>query len=75
MTKKILLLLVSCLMVLSLIIASCDSESESGGTVTVEGEGQSVSVGGGDDEGDVGETGPTADVKADPDKPKYGGTL
>jgi len=61
MTKKILLLLVSCLMVLSLVIASCGDKEE---TPTTE-----------KPTTNVGETGPTADVVVDENKPQYGGTL
>jgi len=74
MTKKILLLIVSCLMSLSLLIASCDSDTGSTGSVQEEDEGQTISTGG-EDEQDIGETGPVAEVEADSDKPQYGGTL
>jgi len=61
MTKKILLLLVSCLMVLSLVIASCGDKEE---TPTTE-----------KPTTNIGETGPSAEVEVDENKPQYGGTL
>ncbi len=76
MAKKILVLMISCLMVLSLVIASCDTKETSGGTVTEVDKGQTVVVGGEDEEKtDVGTSGPSTTVTADPDKPRYGGTL
>ncbi len=75
MLKKYLLLVISCLMVLSLVIASCTSDTDTGGKVTEVDKGQTVVVSGDDDDGDVGTSGPITTVTADPDKPKYGGTL
>ncbi len=74
MAKKYLVFMISCLMVLSLVIAACDTKT-TGGTVTTDDKGQTVVVGGDDDVKDVGESGPIADVEADTDKPKYGGIL
>ncbi|MFC1946461.1 ABC transporter substrate-binding protein [Chloroflexota bacterium] len=71
MTKKFVWLLVSCLMVMSLLIASCgDTDSEA--TVTTEDEGQTVTVG---DEDEEMTTPGKPSVTVDPDKPKYGGKL
>lgn len=71
MTKKIIWLTISCLMVISLILASCDSP-DTGGKVTTQDTGQSVTVG--KDEEKM--TAPSTPVQtADPDKPKYGGKL
>lgn len=80
MAKKILWCLISCLMVLTLVLASCDTEEDTGGTVTTVGEGQKVTVGADDDKAMDDEeedttkgTATTADK--DPDKPQYGGKL
>ncbi|HEY93569.1 MAG TPA: hypothetical protein G4O15_01350, partial [Dehalococcoidia bacterium] len=72
MTRKIVWLLLSCLMVLTLVLASCE-EADTGGTVTTEDKGQTVTVGG---EEDVG-TGPgtATTVGEEQDKPQYGGRL
>ncbi|MBN2074232.1 MAG: ABC transporter substrate-binding protein [Dehalococcoidales bacterium] len=73
MTKKIVWLLISCLMVISLLISSCGEEDE-GGTVTTQDEGQTVTVGGEEDDAGAGPgTATTADK--DSDKPQYGGRL
>lgn len=73
MTKKIVWLLISCLMVISLLIASC-SETDSTGTVTTQDEGQTVTVGVEEEDIDTGPgTATTADK--DKDKPQYGGKL
>jgi len=73
MTKKIVWLLISCLMVISLLISSCGEEDE-GGTVTTQDEGQTVTVGGGEEDAGAGPgTATTADK--DSDKPQYGGRL
>ncbi|UCD08741.1 MAG: ABC transporter substrate-binding protein [Dehalococcoidales bacterium] len=74
MTKKLVWLLASCLMVISLLIASC-GETESTGTVTTQGEGQTVTVGGGEED-DV-STGPgtATTVGEEQNRPQYGGRL
>ncbi len=71
MAKKIVWLLVSCLMVLSLMIASCSNDGE-GGKVTTDGEGETVKVSTGETPVD---SGPTTSVIADTDKPQYGGRI
>jgi peptide/nickel transport system substrate-binding protein len=71
MAKKIVWLLVSCLMVLSLLIASCDTPDTSG-TVTTEDKGQTVVVG--EEEEEMAQPGKPS-VTVDPDKPVYGGRL
>ena len=72
MIKRVVWLLVSCLMVLILVLASCESETDTGGTVTTEDTGQTVTVGGGDE---TREEPGTPSVTVDPDKPRYGGRL
>ena len=72
MTKKIVWFILSCLMVLTLVLASCAEETDAGGTVTTEDTGQTVTVGGGDDSRE--EPGKPS-VTVDPDKPRYGGRL
>jgi len=81
MAKKILWILISCLMVMTLVLASCSSDNTgSTGSVTSEDEGQTVSTGGGDT-GDTGgtieitEEGPEVTTPTDTSKPQYGGTL
>ncbi len=71
MTKKMLWLLVSCLMVLSLVMASCGGAEETGGTVTEEGTGQTVTVGA--EETTKEEV--TQETAAPSDKPQYGGSI
>lgn len=79
MAKKIVWILISCLMVLTLVLASCDSDGDTGGTVEVEGDTKTVSTGGDDekepDEIDIKETGPEVTEEKDTDRPQYGGTL
>jgi len=70
MAKKIVWLVLSCLMVLSLVMASCGTEETTTGTVTEEGTGQTVSVGE-EEEAAVEEEA----VAAGPEVPQYGGTL
>jgi hypothetical protein len=48
--KRVVWLLVSCLMVLTLVLASCESDTGTGGTVTTEDKGQTVTVGGEEEE-------------------------
>jgi peptide/nickel transport system substrate-binding protein len=72
MIKRVVWLLVSCLMVLTLVLASCESKTDTGGTVTTEDQGQTVTVGG-EDEGMTTPGKPS--VTVDPDKPRYGGRL
>lgn len=74
MTKKIVWLVVSCLMVLSLVIASCGT-TETGGTVTTVGEGQTVSVGAEEEEEELEEPGLATSAGKEIDKPQYGGKL
>ncbi len=73
MTKKIVWFMLSCLMVLTLVLASCE-EADTGGTVTTEDTGQTVTVGG--EEEDV-STGPgTASTAGEEqNRPQYGGRL
>ena len=73
MTKKIVWLLVSCLIVISLLIASC-GEEETGGTVTTEDKGQTVTVGGGEEDAGTG-PGTASTVGQEQNKPQYGGRL
>jgi hypothetical protein len=49
MIKRVVWLLVSCLMVLTLVLTSCESKTDTGGTVTTEDTGQTVTVGGGEE--------------------------
>jgi len=74
MAKKIVWLMVSCLMVISLLMASCSDEGTEGGVVDTN-EGQTVTTGGGDNDLDIGDEGPVTDVEKDTDKPQYGGRL
>ncbi|OGN86965.1 MAG: hypothetical protein A2158_01080, partial [Chloroflexi bacterium RBG_13_46_14] len=67
--KKLVWLFMSCLIVLSLVIASCGTES-TGGTVTQEDTGQKVTIGGEEEKEEVKE-----EAKTDSDIPKSGGTL
>jgi len=69
--KKIVWVVVSCLMTLSLIIASCGGGEETGGTVKEEGTGQTVTVGAEEEEGAAREE----EVEAPSDQPQYGGSL
>ncbi|UCD08744.1 MAG: ABC transporter substrate-binding protein, partial [Dehalococcoidales bacterium] len=72
MTKKIVWFIVSCLMVVTLVLASCAEETDTGGTVTTTDEGQTVTVGSDDETRE--EPGKPS-VMVDPDKPRYGGRL
>jgi peptide/nickel transport system substrate-binding protein len=76
MFKKILWVFVALLMVLSLVMASCEEEQE-GGQVKEEDTGQSISVGGDEESstggGGGGTTGTSNLLSAD--EPKYGGTF
>jgi ABC-type transport system substrate-binding protein len=69
MTKKIMWMVVSCLMVLSLVIASC-GEAETGGTVKEIGTGQTVSVGAEEEAVEQAE-----EVVEATDEPQYGGVF
>ncbi|MBN2238437.1 MAG: ABC transporter substrate-binding protein, partial [Dehalococcoidales bacterium] len=81
MAKKIVWIMISCLMVLSLVLASCDSGDTETGTVTTSGESQKVSVGTEGGEGGTTtvessrDTAPEVSVPKDESKPQYGGTL
>ncbi len=68
MKKKIVWILVSCLMVLSLIIASCGPKEEEEAKITEEG-GQVITTKGEEEEEEEEE------VEAGPEVPKYGGTI
>ena len=68
--KKLVWLFMSCLMALSLLIASCGTK-DTGGTVTQEDTGQKVTIGGEEEKEEVKEE----EDKTDSDVPKYGGTL
>ncbi len=70
MTKKILWLVISCLMVLSLVMASCGG-AETGGTVKEVGTGQTVSVGAEEEVTEKAEQ----EAAAPSDKPQYGGSI
>jgi peptide/nickel transport system substrate-binding protein len=72
--KKIVWLVVSCLMTLSLVIASCGGAEETGGKVTQTGTGQTVTVGGEEKEITT-ETGQEEVVKVSTEAPQYGGTI
>ncbi len=72
MAKKIVWLLVSCLMVLSLVMASCGEAEETGGAVTQEGTGQTVTVGAEEEEEKVVEE---EEVVVPSGEPQYGGTI
>ena len=80
----------SCLMVLTLILASCSNNTEStAGSVSTQDQGQTVTGGGTDTGGtvtttttpssgsdlEVGSSGPEVTVAAETNKPQYGGTL
>jgi peptide/nickel transport system substrate-binding protein len=73
MTKKIIWLVVSCLMALSLVVASCGTEKETGGTVTTEGTGQKIVTG--TEEEKVTDEKEKEEVVVPSDKPQYGGTI
>ena len=69
MRNKIIWTIISSLIVLSLVIASCDT-AENGGTVTQQGTGQTVTTGGEEP------TKPGTETEETPsDKPKYGGSI
>lgn len=69
MIKKSIWILISSLMVLSLVMASCGTD-ETGGTVTQEGTGQTVTTGGEEP------TKPGTETEETPsDKPQYGGSI
>ncbi|UCD09275.1 MAG: ABC transporter substrate-binding protein [Dehalococcoidales bacterium] len=70
MKRKIIWTLVSCLMVLSLVTASCETE-DTRGTVTQEDKGQTVTVGGEEEEKEVEEE----VIEVSTDDPQYGGTI
>ena len=71
MIKRIVWLLISCLMVLTLVLSSCESDTDTGGTVTTEDKGQTVTVSGDEDR----EEPAAPSVTVDPDKPQYGGRM
>jgi peptide/nickel transport system substrate-binding protein len=71
--KRVVWLLVSCLMVLTLVLASCESDTGTGGTVTTEDKGQTVTVGG--EEEEVTQPGTATTVGKEQNKPQYGGRL
>ncbi|MBN2238440.1 MAG: ABC transporter substrate-binding protein [Dehalococcoidales bacterium] len=77
MVKKIVWIMTSCLMVLSMILTSCSSDTGSTGSVTNENEGKTIEHSGVEDNTDldVGEEGPEVIVEKDTTKPQYGGTL
>jgi peptide/nickel transport system substrate-binding protein len=69
--KKAIWSIVSCLMILALVITSCDT-SDTSGTVTEEDKGQTVSIG--DEEEKTTDTG-KEDVQPVTEEPQYGGSL
>ena len=71
--RKVFWVLVSCLMVLSLVIASCATEEAGKGEVTEVGTGQTVTVGAEEEEKEVMEE--EEEGLLSPDVPKYGGTF
>jgi peptide/nickel transport system substrate-binding protein len=74
--RKIIWMLVSCLMVLSLVIASCGPKVEEEAKVTQQGTGQTVTTGG--EEGTINETAKTGaktEEVTSSDKPQYGGSI
>lgn len=73
MVKKLIWLVISCLMVFTLVLASCETTPQ-GGTVTTQDKGQTVSVGGEEEKVDTTKGTATSATK-DPDKPRYGGKL
>jgi peptide/nickel transport system substrate-binding protein len=70
--KKIAWLLVSLMMVLSLVVASCGTE-DTGGTVTQEGKGQTITTGAEEEETEG--KGEEEEVVTSSNEPQYGGTL
>ena len=74
MVKKMVWLVVSCLMALSLIVASCGGEEDTGGTVKTEDKGQTVTTGGDDEGKEMVIEGEKEIIKPSGD-PQYGGTL
>jgi len=82
MAKKIVWIMTSCLMVLTMILASCSDNSGTSGSVSNDNSGQEINTG--SDQGDTGETtddinigdsGPEVTTPVDTSKPQYGGTL
>lgn len=69
MVKKLVWMVISCVMVLSLITASCGTD-DTGGTVTQEDEGQTVTVGTEEEKMDEKE-----ETVVSSDKPEYGGSI
>lgn len=74
MTKKIVWLVISCLMVISLVMASCGGDEDTGGTVKTEDKGQTVTTGGDDEGKEMLVEGEKEIIKPSGD-PQYGGTL
>ncbi|UCD08453.1 MAG: ABC transporter substrate-binding protein [Dehalococcoidales bacterium] len=72
MAKKVIWLVLSCLMVLSLVMVSCGGDEDTGGTVTTTDKGQTVTVGGDDDKTPIDDDKPTIVPSGEP---QYGGTL
>ena len=70
MRRKITWTVISCIMVLSLVIASCGTK-DTGGTVTQEDKGQTVTVGGEEEKTDEKEE----EIPISSDEPQYGATL
>jgi peptide/nickel transport system substrate-binding protein len=79
MAKKILWIMVSCLMILSLVLTSCGGDDDDTTTPDAGDSGTSADSGGTGDSGDSGDSGndegPVSTVTADEDKPQYGGDL
>jgi len=85
MVKKIVWIMISCLMVLTMVLASCSSDSGSTGSVSNDNSGQTIDTGSGDtgtdntgntgDDINIDDTGPVATTGPDNAKPQYGGTL
>ena len=75
MTKRLVWLVVSCLMVVSLLIASCGTTDTSEGKITQQDQGQTVTSGGGDTEGQLSDPTKAPVVAVDTDKPQYGGRM
>jgi len=74
MNKKVVWLVVSCIMALSLVMTSCGTAEDDDPAVTVSGGGATVTTGGGTTTGGNGDE-PQQTEQVDSDRPKYGGTL
>jgi peptide/nickel transport system substrate-binding protein len=79
MAKKILWILISCLMVLSLVLTSCGGDDDDVDDTSSSGTEDTSTDSTDDEEEDDGisisDEGPVSDMEADADKPQYGGEL